>query len=118
MPIAQPGLKRKPNRGSTLRVRSDEHARWIRKQRCAACGKPAGYGDPIEAAHVRVGMVAGMGQKPDDWRMLPQHKTCHRESHVRGELRWWREHGVDDPVALALSYARRSPDQAVKDAAG
>lgn len=117
MPIATKGRVRPSNHASPEREPAKDHRKWIRRQVCAGCGKPAGYGDPIEAAHVRVGMSAGIAQKPPDWRLVPLHKTCHRESHVVGETRWWREHGIDDPVALALGYARRSSDPRIREAA-
>lgn len=48
---------------------------------------------PIEAAHVRLGSGAGLGQKPDDFRAVP---LCgglgghHSVQHRQGEETFWR----------------------------
>lgn len=44
---------------------------------------------PIEAAHVRLGSGAGMGQKPDDFRAAPLCKFHHTAQHEQGEGTFW-----------------------------
>ncbi|MBD8552470.1 hypothetical protein IFT85_17420 [Sphingomonas sp. CFBP 8764] len=52
----------------------------------------------VEAAHVRIGSNAGMGQKPDDWRTVSLCAACHRgpradAQHSMGERSFWA--GID-----------------------
>lgn len=44
---------------------------------------------PIEAAHVRLGSGAGMGEKPSDWRAVPLCKEHHQLQHTQGERTFW-----------------------------
>jgi hypothetical protein len=44
---------------------------------------------PIEAAHVRMGSGAGLGQKPDDWRCVPLCGDHHRQQHSTSEPDFW-----------------------------
>lgn len=44
---------------------------------------------PIEAAHVRLGSGAGIGQKPDDFRAAPLCKFHHSAQHAQGEMTFW-----------------------------
>lgn len=84
LPRRQP---KKPKRES--RWRSPAHLAWIRGFMCAT---PECDGMPIEAAHVRLGSGAGMGQKPDDWRAVPLCKPCHACQHAIGEESFWKHH--------------------------
>jgi hypothetical protein len=55
-----------------------------------------------EAAHVRINSGAGMGQKPDDWRVVPLCKGpnsnaegllgCHNVQHIIGERTFWKQY--------------------------
>lgn len=47
---------------------------------------------PIEAAHVRLGSGAGLGQKPDDFRATPLCKQCHETQHRLGEETFWNNY--------------------------
>ncbi len=44
---------------------------------------------PIEAAHVRLGSGAGIGQKPDDFRAVGLCKHHHTAQHTQGEMTFW-----------------------------
>jgi hypothetical protein len=72
------------------RWRSQAHLGFVRSFHCAI---PGCQGMPIEAAHVRLGSGAGMGQKPDDFRAVP---LCggigghHSRQHAQGEETFWR----------------------------
>lgn len=82
----------------------------VRQMPCLVCGYPRS--DP---AHLRAAArqydkrQCGMGEKPDDWWVLPLCRTHHDEQHHRGdELAWWASKGVTDPHAVAKAlYATR-----------
>jgi len=69
----------------TGRFRSQRHLRHVRSHYCINCDASA----PIEAAHVRLGSGAGMGQKPDDYIAVALCKTCHDLQHTMGEQSFW-----------------------------
>ncbi|MCW1431364.1 DUF1364 domain-containing protein [Novosphingobium sp. JCM 18896] len=68
------------------RWRSQAHLGFVRSFHCAV---PGCQGMPIEAAHVRLGSGAGMGQKPDDFRAAPLCKFHHSSQHSQGEETFW-----------------------------
>ncbi len=80
------------------RWRSPAHTTFVRGYACAMCGSKTNR----EAAHVRMGSGAGMGQKPDDWRTVPLCKGpyaniegllgCHDRQHIIGEPEFWRQY--------------------------
>ena len=61
---------------------------------------------PIECAHVRNGSGAGMGQKPDDWRVVPLCSEHHRNQHIVGEQTFWK--GIDIE-AMIEAFCKASP---------
>lgn len=83
-----PRQSKKPKRST--RWRSQAHLSFVRTFHCAI---PGCVGRPIEAAHVRFGSGAGMGEKPHDWRAVP---LCggadghHAIQHKQGERTFWR----------------------------
>lgn len=103
------------------RWRSIAHCDFVREFACCMCGSKAYR----EAAHVRMGSGAGIGQKPDDWRVVNLCKGphsnienglgCHDVQHIIGEPEFWRQyeerHGQSvDQLLAALIHAspRRS----------
>lgn len=94
-----PRLQQKPKRDS--RWRSQSHLTFVRKHHCAM---PGCMEVPIEAAHVRLGSGAGMGQKPDDHRAVPLCRMHHTAQHAQGEDTFWRAYrtlagqAVDDLI--------------------
>lgn len=67
----------------------------------------------IEAAHVRLGSGAGIGQKPDDWRTVslcgyqaPDNFGCHARQHKQGEETFWKGRDVE---ALISAFIKASP---------
>lgn len=107
---------RKPKKAkSETRWRSQAHLGFVRSHCCSACHTDAG----IEAAHVRIGSGAGMGQKPDDWRAVSLCRDCHRKQHEVGEYSFWglvcSERDDDDiwtvanPYALIEAFCKASP---------
>lgn len=84
LPRRQP----KPEKRAS-RWRSQAHLNFVRSFHCAI---PGCQGMPVEAAHVRLGSGAGLGQKPDDFRAVP---LCgnfghHTQQHQEGEETFWR----------------------------
>jgi hypothetical protein len=67
------------------RFRSQRHLSHVRGHACVVCDASA----PIEAAHVRMGSGAGMGQKPSDYLAVPLCKPCHQLQHTMGEESFW-----------------------------
>ena len=94
--------------GREKRIRSPAHLKWVREHACVVDGCD---GRPIEAAHVRLGAHAGMGQKPDDSVTVSMCTAHHAESHRVGE-RTFQERYRLDLLALAREFAERSPHKA------
>jgi hypothetical protein len=84
------------------RFRSQRHLNHVRGHACVVCDASA----PIEAAHVRLGSGAGMGQKPHDYRALALCKDCHARQHTVGEATFWK---ACDPEAILAAFIRTSP---------
>ena len=94
------------------RWRSQAHLAFVRSRVCSVCGSTTN----IEAAHVRLGSGAGMGQKPDDFRAVslcagPQSNIdgqlgCHNRQHVTGEDTFWRGRDVE---TLIQAFCDGSP---------
>lgn len=110
-------ISKTPKRAS--RWRSQAHCAFVTRDfACAMCGSKLNR----EAAHVRMGSGAGMGQKPDDWRVVPlcagPHSNidgqlgCHNRQHIIGEPAFWaqyqKQHGqtVEDLIA---AFIKASP---------
>jgi hypothetical protein len=96
-------------RNRSLRWRSPAHLAFVRSHACCHCGSTVN----IEAAHVRLGSGAGMGQKPDDWRAVSlcgfqssEDKGCHYRQHLLGEATFW---GRRDVGALIEAFIKASP---------
>jgi len=63
----------------------------------------------IEAAHVRLGSGAGMGEKPSDWRAVSLcggPEGCHARQHRTGEHSFWEGRDVE---ALIEAFIKASP---------
>jgi 5-methylcytosine-specific restriction endonuclease McrA len=95
-----PRIPKKAKRDS--RWRSPAHCRFVTSHACCACGSTTA----IEAAHVRIGTHTGMGQKPDDWRVVSLCNECHTRQHNIGEVSFWR--GIDRE-ALVAAFITASP---------
>lgn len=87
----------------SIRWRSTAHLTFIRSHQCCV---PGCDGRPIEAAHVRIGSGAGMGQKPDDFRAVSLCAEHHRRQHNIGEPAFWRSQDVE---ALIDAFCKASP---------
>ena len=94
------------------RWRSQAHLNWIRGFVCCVCGSATN----IVPAHVRLGSNTGIGQKPDDWRVVPLCDGrwasadgalgCHNRQHTVGEATFWADKDVD---ALLQDFGAASP---------
>lgn len=99
-------LPKKPKRET--RFRSQRHLNHVRSHACVVCDAEA----PIEAAHVRLGSGAGMGQKPHDYYAVPlcgwreDNVGCHRRQHAIGEKTFWKDLDVQ---AIMGELIRTSP---------
>lgn len=109
-------LPKKQKRAS--RWRCPAHAKFVREHACSRCGGTEG----IEAAHVRMGSGAGMGQKPDDYRLVSLCAACHRTGgptaqHNQGERAFWKGVNVEGIIDAfnKASPRRREIEQAMKE---
>lgn len=106
------------------RWRSPAHCNFVRSHACCNCGSTAA----IEAAHVRLGSGAGIGQKPDDWRVVSLCHDCHQgggnaAQHTIGEPTFWARfqkrtgNAVEDLIGafIKASPKRREIELAQKD---
>jgi hypothetical protein len=99
-------IPRKPKRAS--RWRSQAHLAFVRSHACCRCGSTAN----IQAAHVRLGSGAGVGQRPDDWRAVSLCGSawgslgCHDYQHRMGEESFWKDRDVE---ALIAEFIKASP---------
>lgn len=100
-------IPKEPKRES--RWRSQAHMGFVRSHACSVCGSMKN----IEAAHVRLGSGAGMGQKPDDWRAVSlcgyqeiANFGCHSRQHNEGEETFWKGRDVE---ALISEFIKASP---------
>jgi len=98
-----PMLPKKPRR--TGRIRCPVHLAWVRKHRCCV---PGCLGEPIEAAHVRVGTDGSMGAKPGDQWAISLCAGHHEMQHTDGELEFQKRYGID-MIELAKEFAAKSP---------
>lgn len=95
-------IPKQPKRES--RWRSPAHRKFVTKHSCSVCGTMTA----IEAAHIRMGSGAGMGQKPHDWLTVSLCKECHQTQHTIGEPTFWAR-AMIDPIKLAEAFAKASP---------
>lgn len=89
-------IPKAPKRSS--RWRSQAHTGHVRSFCCAMCGTSTN----VQAAHVRMGSGAGMGEKPNDWLTVPLcagpyanvegELGCHEVQHAIGEPTFWRRY--------------------------
>ena len=86
----------KPAKRSS-RWRSQAHLNFVRSFACVMCDGAR----KTDAAHVRMGSGAGIGQKPDDYRAVPLCTGldgCHARQHQVGEETFWRGQKVEDII--------------------
>lgn len=86
--------------------RCPRHLQYVRGHECAVPGCRSG--DPIEAAHVRVGTDGGTGLKPSDKWAIPLCRSHHEEQHRIGEPHFETRHKLN-MKAIAQGLWTRSP---------
>jgi hypothetical protein len=114
------GLKEEPTDGSmilcdqpsapsrrvvakTIRLRDNEHCKYVATQACLICGRI-----PSEAHHIRFAQPRALGRKVSDEYTVPVCRLHHRELHRYGdEASWWAGVGVD-PLSTALELWKLS----------
>lgn len=109
--------KRQRERFGTERAPKREwprHRKFVRGHECIIKGKHECSGG-IVFAHIRSAANAGKGQKPFDWFGVSMCSDAHLEQHTIGQPAFERKYNVD-LFALAAEFARRSTDQAMKEA--
>lgn len=119
MPIAAP-IPRSHRKRTGLKpgpVRSPQHRAWIRQQPCCVCGTKGTESNPIQCAHVRMGTGGGTGMKPGDQWTVPLCYHHHDQQHRWGEAMFWGFFKDQSGPTWAKSYARRSPDSRIREAA-
>lgn len=102
-----PRLAKAPKRSS--RWRSQAHLSFVRSHHCAI---PGCRDVPIEAAHVRLGSGAGMGEKPSDWRAVALCRDHHHRQHTQGEVTFWEAYEAasgQDVETLIEAFCKASP---------
>ena len=87
------------------RVMDKKHKGYVAQLPCVICGTVG-----VHVAHVRYPDAkegvshTGMGQKPDDWRVVPlcprHHVHGPEAQHSMGEEEFWQENGIN-PYTLA-----------------
>ena len=95
------------------RWKSQTQLKFVRGFACSRCGSTAN----IEAAHVRLGSGAGMGQRPDDWRAVSLCHECHALQHRIGEVTFWKGRDVEALIRafIQASPKRREIEQIMRD---
>lgn len=99
-----PRIPKKPKRES--RWRSQAHLTFVRSHQCSV---PGCASMPIEAAHVRLGSGAGLGQKPDDFRAVSLCRDHHAMQHNVGEATFWEIATTQDVESLIAAFCKASP---------
>jgi hypothetical protein len=116
MPVSTVHLprKRQPEKmgvRKTLQQIWPRHRRWVRSHGCCV---PDCNACEVEFAHLRSAANAGLAQKPHDIFGISLCRTHHDEQHRIGAISFGRKYGID-LWALASEFARRSPDQKMRD---
>lgn len=94
-------------RKAESRWRSPAYCNFVRSFECCVPGCQL---RPIEAAHVRRGSGAGVGQKPDDWHLISLCRDHHAEQHRIGEVSFEALHDIDmRELADAFANHRDNP---------
>jgi len=96
-----------------IRVRSRSHTNWIKTQPCVIC-----HVRGCEAQHLTIAQPKARGLKAGDQYTMPLCPRHHRELHnhhtrngeLSAEWDFWKSRGFDDPIGLALSFWKTSPD--------
>lgn len=87
-------------------VKSKDYLAFIHLLPCVITGM-----SPVEAAHLSTANLdwlhhgRGKGQKASDRWALPLTNAKHTEQHSMGEMRFWKEHGINPYWLATVMYA-------------
>jgi hypothetical protein len=90
----------------TIRLRDEEHRRFVSTQPCLVCGR-----SPADARHLRFAQSRALGRKVSDEFTVPVCRVHHRELPRHGDdVSWWKRIDLDPlPIALKLwQHTRRN----------
>lgn len=83
---------------------------FLRTKPCCVCYRAASFFNPVDPAHIRIGLFA-MQMKPDDRYATPLCRQDHDAQHAFGsESEWWRLTGLDPFEVAATLYAEYGGD--------
>jgi len=86
------------------------HRRWVRAHSCCV---PDCFATRVEFAHLRNATNSGTARKPHDAFGVSLCRAHHQEQHRIGMVSFSRKYQID-LWELAGEFARRSPDQAMR----
>ena len=94
--------------GKSVRLRDEEHRRFVLRQPCLVCGRV-----PSDPHHLTFTQPRALGRRVSDEFTVPVCRTHHRELHRSGdEAAWWERLKIDPlPVALKLWQQTRSDSE-------
>jgi hypothetical protein len=100
--------------GKPVRERDHDHLRFVAAQPCLVCGRT-----PSDPHHIKFAEHRALGRRVSDRFTVPICRLHHRELHRRGNERaWWQKQGID-PLAMAVTFWRRThPVSPLADLAG
>lgn len=109
--IMIPKRKRREKMGvrESSRIECPGHLKWIRGCVCTIHGKSGHVCEGrVQAAHLRLGNHAGMGQKPGDDQTYPLCALAHKIQHDIGEITFQLRYGFNAQEAAAWHW-KNSP---------
>jgi hypothetical protein len=104
VPSEEPRSRRRPVAAKTIRLRDQEHCRFVSTEPCLVCGR-----SPADAHHLRFAQPRALGRKVSDEFTVPLCRVHHRELHRHGaEAKWWQSIKIDPlPIAHRLWHRAR-----------
>ena len=113
-PSKEPGIRRGKVAAKTIRLRDEEHRKFVSTQPCVVCGRC-----PADAHHLRFAQPRALGRKVSDEFTVPVCRVHHRELHRHGdEAAWWQGIKIDPlPIAHRL-WRHARPNGAIVAADG
>lgn len=88
-------------------IRDKKHLRFIASLPCIVTGHT-----DVQAAHIRIDNICGMGIKPSDDCVVPLYWKEHMKQHEIGELKYWFDLGGHERASvLAKKLYEHSGDE-------
>ena len=109
LPRRKPSKRVYGSRPASGPLRCPAHLKWVRGHQCCIAGQRVHVcSQKMEAAHVRRGSGAGLGEKPGDDRTISLCQKAHTNQHRIGEVMFEIEYDID-MRKLAAEFANKSP---------